>query len=437
MTNAVEITQNLIRFPTINPPSEEEAAQTYLQTLLEGAGFSVERIYGEPERPNLITRLKGRGERAPLLFYGHTDVVGVEGQTWQIPPFAGQEQQGMLHGRGTLDMKAGVAMLVSSLLRAKANGVIPAGDIVLALVVDEEAGGAVGMQHLLEHHPHHFEGIHHAIGEFGGFPLHVFGQKFYRIGVAQKQYARIRLRLRGQGGHGSLPTKQTVMGLLGRVLQRLDQHKMPYHLTPIVEKLIREMAKHVTTETAQILTGLLTADTFDTALQRLPAKHEVFESLFRDTANPTIVTAGQKFNVIPAEASIDVDTRILPGHTPDDIVGEIRQLIGDDTEIDDIEIEVVASGPAAKATFDDTLFPWLADLLVEYDSEAVPIPYLFNESPDARLLDDVGIQNYGFLPMNLPPEIDLPMLIHGADERVPTSAIRFGEEVLSTLIERY
>ena len=124
MTNAVEITQKLIRFPTVNPPGKEEAAQTYLQTLLEDAGFSVERIYAEPERPNLITRLKGRGERAPLLFYGHTDVVGVEGQTWQMPPFAGQEHQGMLYGRGALDMKAGVAMLVSSLLQAKAKGVV-------------------------------------------------------------------------------------------------------------------------------------------------------------------------------------------------------------------------------------------------------------------------------------------------------------------------
>jgi acetylornithine deacetylase/succinyl-diaminopimelate desuccinylase-like protein len=198
-------------FRTVNPPGDELPAQDYLQALLEEAGFSVQRFEKITGRPNLVTRLPGKGQRAPLLFYGHTDVVGVEGQNWAAPPFDGVEHEGMLYGRGALDMKAGVAMLVHTLLQAKAQKLRPAGDIILAIVVDEESGGQAGMQYLLQTHPELFEGVRYAIGEFGGFPLYAFGHKFYRIGVSQKQYAHLRLRLQAPSGHGSLPARDTVI----------------------------------------------------------------------------------------------------------------------------------------------------------------------------------------------------------------------------------
>lgn len=429
---ATEITKQLIRLKTLNPPGHEEPAQAYLQELLERAGFQVTRIEAEPGRPNLVTRLAGAGQKPPLLFYAHTDVVGVEGQSWDVPPFDAVEKDGVLYGRGALDMKAGVAMLVHSLLRAAREGVTPAGDIVLMVVVDEEAGGDVGMQHLLANHAALFEGVEHAIGEFGGFPLYFGGRKFYRIGVSQKQYAHLRLRVYAPGGHGSLPASDTVMGRLGAALAKLDAHKMPYHRVPLVRRIIETMADHLDPYDAQTLRDLLEPDRFGAALGRLPTGAAWFESLFRDTANPTIVTAGGKFNVIPSEAFVEVDARILPGRTPDDVVRELQRVVGAH-----ISTEVIAAGPATDAEVDDTLLPLLGALLTEHDPDGIPIPYLFNESPDGRLLEAHGIQNYGFLPMNLPPDIDLPALIHGENERVPVEAIEFGASVLYDLVRRY
>jgi acetylornithine deacetylase/succinyl-diaminopimelate desuccinylase-like protein len=430
--SVIDITKKLVTLRTINPPGDELAAQAYLQDLLEKGGFQVQRFEKVNGRPNLVTRLPGEGKRPPLLFYGHTDVVGVDGQHWEMPPFAAVEKDGILYGRGALDMKAGVAMLVHSLLCAKANGLRPAGDIILAIVVDEETGGEVGMQYLLQEHPEIFEGVRHAIGEFGGFPLYAFGHKFYRIGVSQKQYAHLRLRLQAPGGHGSLPARDTVMAKLGQALIKLDQADMPYHKVPLVEHIIQTMRQALPEEAGAILEGLLDPERFEASLAAIGPGRERFESMFRDTANPTISMAGKKFNVIPAEALVEIDARILPGRTTEDVVAELQALLGDE-----VVIEVIASGPKTKPTVDYTLFDMLAGILTELDPTGTPVPYLFNESPDGRLLEDAGMQNYGFLPMNLPPEIDLPSVIHGENERVPTKSIKFGAEALYELLKRY
>jgi len=430
--SAIEITRQLITFRTVNPPGDELPAQDFLQKILENGGFKVERFEKAPGRPNLVTRLEGRGERSPLLFYGHTDVIEASDRGWETPPFAGLERDELLYGRGALDMKAGLAMLVHALLQAKAQNLRPAGDIILAIVVDEESGGQVGMQYLLEEHPEIFEGVRYSIGEFGGFPLYAFDQKFYRIGVSQKQYAHIRLNFQAPSGHGSLPARDTVMAKLGAALVKLDQASMPYHKTPLAEHIIQSMCKELPDEPSKTLNDLLDPETFEAALETIGADRERFESLFRDTANPTIVRSGKKFNVIPGEASVEVHARILPGRTTEDMVMELRKLLGNE-----VTIEVIASGPKTKPTVDYALFDTLAGILTELDPQGTPIPYLFNESPDGRLLEDFGMQNYGFLPMNLPPEIDLPSLIHGENERIPVEAISFGADGLYKLLERY
>jgi acetylornithine deacetylase/succinyl-diaminopimelate desuccinylase-like protein len=427
-----EICRQLIKFPTINPPGDELPAQEYLQGLLAHAGFQVDRFEKQSDRPNLVTRLKGKGESPPLLFYGHTDVVGVDGQDWDVPPFEAVVKGNTLFGRGALDMKAGVAMLVHALLRAKAHGLQPSGDIILAIVVDEETGGEFGMQYLLAEHSEIFKGVRHAIGEFGGFPLYAFGHKFYRIGVSQKQYAHIKLHFHAASGHGSLPIQDTVMAKLGQALFQLDQFSLPYHKTALAEKIIYSMMDVLPDEHSKILAGLLDPATFETSLDAIGAGRERFESLFRDTANPTIARSGKKFNVIPAEAEVEIDSRILPGRSYEDVVQALRALLGND-----IEIQVLAAGPKTKPDVDYSLFDTLAGILIDIDPSGTPIPYLFNESPDGRLLEDFGMQNYGFLPMDLPPDIDLPSIIHGENERVPLSAINFGADALYELLQRY
>jgi acetylornithine deacetylase/succinyl-diaminopimelate desuccinylase-like protein len=207
---------------------------------------------------------------------------------------------------------------------------------------------------------------------------------------------------------------------------------LPYHKIPLVEQIIQSMGEVLAEDAREILEGLLDPESFDASLEAIGPERARFESLFRDTANPTIARAGQKFNVIPGEAVVDIDARILPGRTTEDMVTEIQTRLGDEAII-----EVIASGPKTKPSVDYTLFDTLADILRELDPMGTPIPYLFNESPDGRLLEEHGIQNYGFLPMNLPPEIDLPALIHAENERVPITSITFGANALYKLIERY
>jgi len=298
--SALEMTQQLIKFRTVNPPGNEVSAQLFLKAILEKNGFQVRCYEKIPGRPNLVSRFHGEGKKSPVLFYGHTDVVGVEGQDWDFPPFAGSVHDGLLYGRGALDMKAGVAMLVHTLLKAKANNLRPAGDVILAIVVDEESGGEAGMQYLLQEKPEEFDGIQFAIGEFGGFPLYVFDQKFYCIGVSQKQYAHLRLHLQAPSGHGSFPARDTVLSKLGYTLVKLDELKMPYHKTTIVEGIIQSMIRVLPKNSREILEGLLDPNKFETSLASLGNARRRFEGMFRDTTNPTIVSAGTKFNVIPA-----------------------------------------------------------------------------------------------------------------------------------------
>lgn len=428
---AGEIARQLVGIPTVNPPGREAQAQAFVASVLEKAGVAVEWLEREPGRPNLLARLPGRGERPHLVLHGHVDVVGVDGQTWDHPPFEALVEDGVLHGRGALDMKSGVAMMLHAFSRAKLEGLRPAGDVLLVVVSDSETGGAAGLGYLLEEHGELFEGARYAIGEFGGFPLYAFGRKFYRIGVSQKHYAHLRIRLRGGGGHGSGLITDTVVGALGRVLATLDEIVFPHHRTPVVERIVHAIAAAVP-EKAETLRGLLDPDQFEAALLDLGPEGNPLEPLFRDTANPTIVSAGAKFNVIPSEATIEIDARLLPGRDVGDLIGEIRSRI-----TEDLILEVVAEGATGPPDFDDGLFGALASVLQDMDPAGIPIPFLFNESPDGRLFHQRGIQHFGFLPMDLPPEIDLPALIHGPKERVPLSAVDSGAEALFGLLERY
>lgn len=430
---ASDIARRLVALPTVNPPGEEADAQPYLQGLLEAAGLEVAVFEKEAGRPNLVTRLAGSGGKPSLILHGHVDVVGVDGQVWDHPPFGAVVEGGVLHGRGALDMKSGVAMMTHAILRAKVDRIRPSGDVVLALVADSETGGGVGLAHLLEDHPDVFAGARYAIGEFGGFPLHAFGRRFYRIGVSQKQYLHLRIRLSGTGGHGSRPGSDTVIGRLGEVLSRFDAGRMPYHRSAIARQVIETIADRVPQREADLLGGLLDADTFEEAVAELGDLGATFESLFRDTANATIVTAGAKFNVVPSQACIEVDARLLPGRSRAEAIDDILGMIGSH----DAEVDVAASGPPAPDEFDAGLFDTLTATLVDLDPEAVTVPYLFNESPDGRLFAAHGVQHYGFLPMDLPPDFHLPDLIHGPNERVPVASIDFGAEALYRLLTRY
>lgn len=426
-----ELLQNLIRFDTTNPPGNEAECITYINGLLTEAGFETTLLAKSSNRPNLIARLQGRGTAPPLLLYGHVDVVTTANQKWTHPPFEGKIVDGCVWGRGALDMKGGVAMMLAALLRAKAEGLTPAGDVVLALVCDEEAGGDYGVKYLVEEHPEQFEGIRYALGEFGGFPLYVGPRKFYLIQVAEKQICFIKATVRGPGGHGSLPMRGGAMAKLARLLQRLDQHRLPVHITPVARQMVEAMASALPFPLGIVLRQLVNPILTDTVLNLLGEKGRMFESLFHNTVNATMVHGGEKVNVIPSEITVALDGRLLPGYTPDDLIAELRPIIGDE-----VELELVRHDPGP-AEPDMGMFDLLAGILREADPDGIPMPLLLSGTTDARFFSRLGIQTYGYTPMNLPPEFNFAQLAHAADERIPVDAVDFGANAIYKVLQRY
>ena len=239
-----ELLQNLIRFDTTNPPGNEAACVEYIARLCHDLGIETATYAKDPARPNLVARLEGAGEAAPLLLYGHVDVVSTANQDWAHPPFAGAIADGMVWGRGALDMKGGVAMMTAAFLRAKAESLALPGDVILCILSDEEAGGELGAKYLVEEHPELFAGVKYAIGEFGGFPMYIGGRKCYAIQVAEKSMVRNRVKFRGPAGHGSVPRRSpdNATYKLAKALEALNTFRLPVHITPAAENMISAIA---------------------------------------------------------------------------------------------------------------------------------------------------------------------------------------------------
>lgn len=287
-----ELLQNLIRFNTTNPPGNEAECVKYIDNILTSAGFETSILAKDPARPNLVARLTGESKAKPLLLYGHVDVVSTENQKWQHPPFEGKVVDGYVWGRGALDDKGGVAMLLAAFLRAKAEELTPPGDVVLVIVSDEESGGEYGARYLVENHAELFEGIRYAIGEFGGFTSYIGKQKFYPIMVAEKQPCKVRATVRGPGGHGSLPVRGGVTVRLARLLQRLDEGRSPVHIIPVVRQMFETMISSVTFFTGMGLRLLLNPALTDILLNFLGELRGDLEPLLYNTFNVTSVQGG-------------------------------------------------------------------------------------------------------------------------------------------------
>jgi acetylornithine deacetylase/succinyl-diaminopimelate desuccinylase-like protein len=426
----VELLRELIRFDTTNPPGNERACVEHIRGLLEAEGVVCVIYARDPERPNLIAGLDC-GSGAPLLLYGHVDVVPTAGQQWTRPPFAAELVDGVVWGRGALDMKSGVAMMITAFLRAKAESAVPPGGVVLAVLADEEHGGDFGAKFLAEEHPGAFEGVRHALGEVGGFTLYVSGRRFYPIQVAEKQMCQLKATVRGPGGHAARPMRGGAMARLGTMLRALDRGRTPVHVTPVARQMIESLAARLPRAHGIVLRRLLDPRTTDIALRALGEAGRMIESNLRNTVNATIVHGGSAVNVIPSEIELELDGRVLPGFGPEDMLRELRAIIGNDIELEVLRFD---AGPAQA---DLSLFETLAGVLRELDPEGIPMPMQLPAVTDARHLSPLGIQTYGFLPLRLPPEFPIDRLAHAADERVPADAVRFGAEAVFRAIQRY
>jgi acetylornithine deacetylase/succinyl-diaminopimelate desuccinylase-like protein len=427
----VELLQNLVRFDTTNPPGNEAACISYINKVLTGAGFETLILAHDEARPNLVTRLAGNGQAPPLLMYGHVDVVTTEDQAWTHPPFEGKLVDGYVWGRGTLDMKGAVAMMMAALMRAKAEGLSLPGDVVLALVSDEEAGGDYGARYLVENHAGLFEGVRYAIGEAGGFTFPIGEARLYPIMVAEKQSCWMKATVRGRGGHGAMPVRGEAMAKLGQLLQKLDRHRLPVHVTPPARQMIETIASVLPPVQRLILRQVLNPVLTDRLLDLLGPMAEILDPLLRNTVSPTVLHGSTKVNVIPSEVALELDGRLLPGYTAGDMLSELRDLLGNEVELTVIRHEPGPSEP------DMGLFDTLAAILREADPGSTPGPLLLSAVTDARHFSRLGIQTYGFTPIKMPPELSYWQLAHAADERVPVDGLRFGIEAIYKLLQRF
>jgi len=273
--------------------------------------------------------------------------------------------------------------------------------------------------------------VRHAIGESGGVALHIGGRRFYPIMVSEKRGCQMVVTLRGPGGHGSIPAHGGAMAKLGDLLTLLDKSRLPVHITTPVQQQLELMRDSLDEPLKGKFAALLDPVRTDAALAELGPMNRGLDAALHNTVNATIVSGGLKVNVIPSEVRVQLDGRLLPGFGPEDMLRELRAVVGPEPEI-----EVTLVGPAQPAV-DLSQFDLFASVLKEADSGCVPVPSLVTGGTDARHFARLGIHTYGFLPLNVPPDFNSSSTIHAADERVPVRSLEFGAECVYEAVMRY
>jgi acetylornithine deacetylase/succinyl-diaminopimelate desuccinylase-like protein len=424
----VGLASDLIRIDTTNTGDPdtlvgERAAAEYVAGKLDDVGFEVTYLEsGAAGRGNVIARLPGaEPQRGALLVHGHLDVVPADASEWSVHPFSGAVQDGYLWGRGAVDMKDMLAMTIAVARRFRRDGIIPPRDLVFAFLADEEAGGLQGSHWLVEHRPDLFEGCTEAISEVGGFSLTVReGRRLYLIQTAEKGIKWMRLRARAQAGHGAVVHEDNAVTALCEAVARLGNHRFPLVMTDSVQEFLTAVGE----ETGMEFSG----DNLEGAVAKLGGLARIVGATLRDTANPTMLDAGYKANVIPSTAEAVVDCRVLPGRQAA-FEREVDEVLGPD-----ITREWILSMPPVETTFDGDLVAAMDAAILQEDPGARTVPYMLFGGTDAKAFSQLGIRCFGFAPLRLPPDLDFAALFHGIDERVPVDGLIFGTRVLDRFL---
>ncbi|WP_153397407.1 M20/M25/M40 family metallo-hydrolase [Ornithinicoccus halotolerans] len=428
----LRICQDLIRIDTSNygdgsGPGERAAAE-YVMGLLTEVGLEPQLTESEPGRASVVVRTEGRDRSRPgLVLHGHLDVVPALAEDWSVDPFAAELRDGMVWGRGAVDMKDMDAMLLANVRHLARTGQQPPRDIVWAFFADEEAGGVKGAGHVVAEHPEWFEGCTEAISEVGGFSISVPDQatgapvRAYLLQTAEKGIAWLRLRAHGRAGHGSVPSDENAVVRLAEAIARIDAHPWPRTYIASVTELFHGLAG-------------ITGDTVDEQdleplLRRLGGARRFVEGTLRDTSTFTMLSSGYKHNVVPQTATASLDCRFLPGHE-EELLQTVAELAGEH-----VEVEIVHKDVALEAPSEGELVDSMKRALLKEDPGARVLPYCLSGGTDNKHLSRLGITGYGFAPLRLPEELDFVGMFHGVDERVPVDALEFGTRVLARLIE--
>ncbi len=427
----VRICQELIRIDTSNygdgsGPGEAQAA-AYVVDLLREVGLEPQTFESDPGRVSVAVRIPGADrDRGALCVHGHLDVVPANAADWSVDPFAGEERDGCIWGRGAVDMKDMDAMMLAAVRHLTRSGTVPPRDLVVVFFADEEAGGTKGSHFMVAEHPEVFDGVTEAISEVGGYSVTLTDRdgrerRTYLLQTAEKGIAWLRLTAHGRAGHGSVPNDENAIVRLAEAISRIAAHKWPREFIPSVRTLLDGLSE---------ITGTSWSDEdLDELLAHLGGAQGFVRGTLQDTSNVTMLDAGYKHNVIPQHASANVDCRFLPGHE-DELLATIRDLAGEH-----VEVEVLHRDVDLDAPFEGDLVEAMAAALRTEDPDAEVLPYCLSGGTDNKALSLLGVTGYGFAPLRLPADLDFAPMFHGIDERVPVESLHFGTRVLLRLLE--
>jgi acetylornithine deacetylase/succinyl-diaminopimelate desuccinylase-like protein len=420
------LASDLIRIDTTNPGDHsgpgERAAAEYVAELLAEAGLEPVVLESHPKRASVVARIAGQdGNRPALLVHGHLDVVPADAADWRVHPFSGEAREECVWGRGAVDMKDMDAMTLAVIRQRLREGRRPPRDVVLAFVADEEAGGTWGARWLVDNHPDLFEGVTEAIGEVGGFSATIGGRRLYLIQAAEKGIAWLRLIARGTAGHGSMLQPSNAVTELAEAVSRVGRHEWPVRLTAAAQAFVEQAAAALEIDFDQ--------DDYRDFIAKLGPISRMVGATLTNTANPTMLNAGYKVNVVPQAATAQVDGRFLPGHEEEFFV-ELDSLLGPE-----VRREFVHHDIAVETTLDGALAEAMTAALLGQDPDARVVPYCLSGGTDAKSFSRLGIRCFGFAPLRLPADLDFAGMFHGVDERVPVDALRFGVRALDRFLD--
>jgi len=414
----VDLCRDLIRIDTSNPIKPERPAAEYVAEKLTDVGLNPQLFESEPGRASVIARIEGSdSSRGALLIHGHLDVVAADPTHWQVDPFAGEIKDGCLWGRGAVDMKDMDAMSLAVIRQWMREGRKPPRDVVVAYLADEEAGGRMGAHWLVDNHPELFEGCTESISEVGGFSLEIRPDlRLYPVQTAQRGMAWMKLVARGRAGHGSLVNSANAVTELAEAVARIGRYDWPVRLTAATQAFLDELGEAIGIE--------LDPHNLGSAADKLGTITALVAATVRNTANPTMLEAGYKVNVVPQEATASIDGRFLPGFE-DEFYKTIDELLGPNVTRETITHEV-----ALETEWDGALVEAMKSSITSQDPQGKAVPYCLFGGTDDKSFSELGIRGFGFSPLRLTPDLDFAGMFHGVDERVPLEGLKFGTRVL-------
>ncbi|MGW0833856.1 M20/M25/M40 family metallo-hydrolase [Streptomyces prunicolor] len=428
LDEVVTFTSDLIRIDTTNRGGgdcQERPAAEYAAGQLAGAGLEPTLLERSKGRTNVVARIEGTDPSADaLLVHGHLDVVPAQADEWSVHPFSGEIRDGVVWGRGAVDMKNMDAMILAVVRAWARAGVRPRRDLVIAFTADEEASAEDGSGFLADQHAGLFEGCTEGISESGAFTFHDgSGREIYPIAAGERGTGWLKLTARGRAGHGSKVNHENAVTRLAAAITRIGEHEWPLRLTPTVRAALTELAALY-----GIDPELDDPDGIDGLLTKLGPAGKLVEPTVRNSANPTMLNAGYKVNVIPGEAVAYVDGRYLPGGE-DEFRTTLDRLTGPDVDWEFHHREVALQAPV-----DSLTYAQMRAAVEEFAPEGHVVPYCMSGGTDAKQFSRLGITGYGFAPLKLPEGFDYQALFHGVDERVPVEALHFGVHVLDRFL---